>query len=145
MAQLPVNFEGVTPIFNVRDLEASIKYYVDVLGFKVEWQGGGVASVSRDGCGVFLAEGDQGHPGAWLWAGVSDAGALFAEYQTSGAKIRHPPTNFQWAYEMQVEDLDGNVLRLGSEPKENQPFGPWKDMRGDLWMPRAEGGWRRVE
>lgn len=31
---------------------------------------------------------------------------------------------------MQVEDLDGNVLRLGSEPKENQPTGEWLDMDG---------------
>jgi hypothetical protein len=28
-----------------------------------------------------------------------------------------PPTNFPWALEMHVEDPDGNVLRLGSEPK----------------------------
>jgi hypothetical protein len=28
-----------------------------------------------------------------------------------------PPTNFPWALEMQVKDPDGNVLRIGSEPK----------------------------
>ncbi len=34
-----------------------------------------------------------------------------------GVGIRLPPTNYSWALEMQVEDPDGNVLRLGSEPK----------------------------
>jgi hypothetical protein len=33
-----------------------------------------------------------------------------------------PPTNFPWALEMQVEDPDGNVLRIGSEPKTDRPF-----------------------
>ena len=28
-----------------------------------------------------------------------------------------PPTTFPWALEMQIEDPDGNVLRIGSDPK----------------------------
>jgi hypothetical protein len=62
--------------------------------------------------------------------GVDDADALLHEYRATGAKIRHAPTNYPWAYEMQVEDLDGNVLRLGSEPKTSEPAGEWLDMRG---------------
>jgi len=34
-------------------------------------------------------------------------------------------------------------LRL--EPKAGQPFGPWMDMRGDLWESLPEGGWKKVE
>ena len=50
-----VVFEGVTPILAVRNLPASIDYYVSVLGFKVDWhQPGIIASVSRDRCGIFL-------------------------------------------------------------------------------------------
>jgi hypothetical protein len=48
--------------------------------------------------------------------------------KNSGAKIRHPPTNYSWALEMQVEDLDGNVLRLGSAPRTGEPDGEWLDM-----------------
>jgi hypothetical protein len=47
---------------------------------------------------------------------------LYAEYKVNGAKIRMMPKNFPWAYEFHVEDLDGNVLRLGSEPIETMPF-----------------------
>lgn len=137
-------FEGVTPIFRIADLAASITYYVDVLGFKVRWQDAIFACVARDRCSIFLSVGDQGHPGAWAWAGVADADVLFDEYRAKGAKIRHPPSNYPWALEMQVEDLDGNVLRLGSEPKNDRPDGEWLDMDGVRWA-RSADGWTRVE
>jgi catechol 2,3-dioxygenase-like lactoylglutathione lyase family enzyme len=136
-------FEGRTPILPVRNLAASIDHYVKVLGFKVDWQGPYFASVTRGKCGLFLAEGDQGTPGTWVWVGVSDADELLKEYRGTGAKIRHAPTNYQWAYEMQVEDLDGNVLRMGSEPKEGQARGDWLDMRGQVWKAAGESGWEK--
>lgn len=140
MTSSPVNlsvvaFEGVTPILRVRDIPSSIEYYIRVLGFGLDWQSPYFASVSRGKCHIFLSRGDQGHSGGWVWIGVEDTDALLEEYRRTGAKIRHPPTNYSWAYEMQVEDIDGNVLRLGSEPKENQPFGEWLDMDGKSWPP----------
>jgi catechol 2,3-dioxygenase-like lactoylglutathione lyase family enzyme len=139
-------FEGISPILRVRSLRASIDYYVSVLGFKVDWEDPGTfASVSRGRCGIFLCEGDQGNPGAWVWIGVEDSERLFEEYSARGARIRHPPTNYRWAYEMQIEDPDGNVLRFGSEPKVDRPFGAWLDMRGDLWVRSPAGGWTHVE
>jgi catechol 2,3-dioxygenase-like lactoylglutathione lyase family enzyme len=138
------HFEGVTPIFTVRDLAVSLDYYVRILGFEIDFeQPGTFASVSRNKCGIFLCEGDQGHPGGWAWVGVSDAAALFDEYRAKGAKIRHPPTNYAWAYEMQVEDPDGNILRMGSEPLVDEPIGEWLDMHGVRWVRTPEGGWSR--
>jgi predicted enzyme related to lactoylglutathione lyase len=136
-----VAFEGVNPILRVEDLTAAVDHYVRVLGFKLDWQGpGSFASVSRGRCHVFLCQGDQGHPGTWVWIGVEDADALLEEYRGKGAKIRHQPTNYPWAYEMQVEDIDANVLRPGSQPKENQPQGEWLDMHGRRWISLPEGG-----
>ena len=141
-----VGFEGVCPILRVNSVAASIDYYVHALGFKVDWQNTGLfASVSRGSCHIFLSEGDQGHPGAWVWVGVEDVDVLFREYQATGAKIRHVPTNYLWAREMQVEDLDGNVLRLGSDPNANEPTGEWLDMGGRRWLPQAGGGWKLAE
>jgi predicted enzyme related to lactoylglutathione lyase len=48
---------------------------------------------------------------------VDDAEKLHEELKARGVAIRLPPTNFPWALEMQIEDPDGNVLRLGSEPR----------------------------
>jgi catechol 2,3-dioxygenase-like lactoylglutathione lyase family enzyme len=135
-------FAGVIPIFPVRDLGASVAYLVAILGFKADFVEA-IASVSRGRCAVFLVEGDQGHAGTWAWVGVDDVAAVHEEYLASGARIRQPPTNFPWAREMQVEDLDGNVLRLGSEPVAGQPFGPWRDMHGGLWDHAAQGRWVR--
>jgi catechol 2,3-dioxygenase-like lactoylglutathione lyase family enzyme len=141
----PVVFEGAAPILRVRDLEASVEYYVRVLGFAVDWQEPAVlASVSRGRCTVFLCEGDQGHAGGWVWVGVADARALHEEYARRGARIRHPPTNYAWALEMQVEDLDGNVLRMGSEPDEGAPAGEWLDMLGNRWV-RTGDRWTRLD
>jgi catechol 2,3-dioxygenase-like lactoylglutathione lyase family enzyme len=139
-----VCFEGMTPILRVRDLTASVEYYVQKLGFKIDWQAPYFVSVSRGRCHIFLSEGDQGNPGGWVWIGVEDAGALFEEYRAIGAKIRHPPTNYDWAYEMQVEDPDGNILRMGSEPKDGEQIGEWLDMQGGQW--KLEGGkWVKSE
>lgn len=55
------------------------------------------------------------------------------------ARIREPPTSFPWALEIRVEDPDSSVLRFGSEPTADQPFGPWMDMHGDLWEILPEG------
>jgi predicted enzyme related to lactoylglutathione lyase len=94
-------FEGATPILRVQNLAASIDHYVNVLGFKVDWNyHGNIGSVSRDRCGIFLSEGDQGNPGTWVWIGVEDVETLVEEYRAKGAKVRQPPTNFEWAYEM---------------------------------------------
>jgi predicted enzyme related to lactoylglutathione lyase len=136
------HFGGITPVFSVRDLRASVEYYVKALGFKLDFLES-IASVSRDRCAIFLVQGDQGNPGSWAWVGVDDVGAVHQEYKASGAKIRQPPTNFSWACEMQVEDPDGNVLRIGSAPKAGVPQGPWCDMRGDLWHLTPAGKWIR--
>ena len=113
--------EFIIPILNVRNLSASIDYYVNVLGFRKEWNWGDppdFGSVARDDHSIMLCEEGQGHPGTWLWIGVEDADEYYEEYKISGAKIREAPINYPWAYEFRVEDLDGHVLRIGSARKE---------------------------
>jgi catechol 2,3-dioxygenase-like lactoylglutathione lyase family enzyme len=136
-------FGGAAPIFRVARLAASLEYYVTVLGFIIDWEERGIASISRDRCCLFLCQGDQGHPGAWTWIGVGDADAVYEQLRAKGARIRHVPTNYHWALELQVEDLDGNVLRLGSEPRKGEPEGEWLDMRGETWVRSPHGGWTR--
>ncbi len=127
-------FGNVIPILRVRDAAVSRDYYVQVLGFKINFETDGFVSLSRGRWGLFLCEGDQGHPGSWVWIDGQDVDALHQEYQASGAKIRHPPTNYAWALEMQVEDLDGNILRLGSDRRPGEQDGEWLDMYGRRWL-----------
>ena len=137
------DFEGCIPILPVEDLAKSVEYYVGVLGFELDWHDPGViASVSRGRCGLFLVEHDQGHPGTWVYVGVPDAESVYKEYVARSAIIRQPATNFDWGCEVQVSDLDGNVLRMGSDRIPGKPDGPWLDMRGDRWL-RTSEGWHR--
>ena len=141
-----ITFENSVPIVRVSSLSASLAYYTKVLGFKIDWKvTTQFASISRGNSCLYLSQGDQGNPGSWFWLGVSDCEAVYREYLASGALIRNPPTNYAWALEMQVEDLDGNVLRIGSEPREDIPIGEWLDGRGVRWAPRDDGGWIRVK
>jgi len=115
-----VGVECIIPILRVNSLASSIRYYVDVLGFKVDWGGedqSTFASVSRDRRAIMLCQSEQGQAGTWMWIGVEDIEPLFAEYSGKGAKFLENPTNYPWAYEMRIEDPDGHVLRFGSEPK----------------------------
>ncbi len=145
-----IEFGGVTPILRVSDLAASIDYYVKKLGFKLNWgypDGGQsfFASVSRGRCCLFLCVGDQGHPGTWVWIDGKHVESLHTEFVASGARIRNPPTNYSWALEMQVEDLDGNILRFGSDPRKGEPDGPWLDMHGDRWIRLEDGSHRKLD
>ena len=139
-------FGNAAPILRVESLAASVEYYVTVLGFTIDWEEAPViASLSRDRCCLVLVEGDQGHPGSWAWIGVGDVEALFEELRAKGARVRHPPTNYYWGLEMQIEDLDGNVLRLASDRKQDLPNGEWLDMHGRAWMQQPDGTWTPVD
>ena len=117
--QVKNRFECIDPILRVEDMQASLRFYVDVLGFKnASWGNDDFTSISRDGQGLYLCRGGQGRGGAWLWVGVDDVRSLYEEYKAKRVKILMPPTNFLWALEMQIEDPDGNVLRMGSEPEQ---------------------------
>ena len=143
------DFGRVTPILRVADLASSVDYYTRVLGFTLNWcneDGNAFASLKRGRCDLFLTVGDQGHVGHWVWIAVADADAVCDEVRARGAKVRHPPTNYPWgSREVHIEDLDGNVLRLGSENKPGEPFGEWLDMDGVRWKPLTGGGWTRAD
>jgi catechol 2,3-dioxygenase-like lactoylglutathione lyase family enzyme len=115
----PAVVECIIPILSVKDLAASVRFYLDVLGFSLDWGDAlsTMASVSRDGKAIMLCQQSQGQPGTWIWIGVEDIEPLYRQYSASGARFQELPTNYPWAYEMRVEDPDGHVLRFGSEPR----------------------------
>jgi catechol 2,3-dioxygenase-like lactoylglutathione lyase family enzyme len=134
MTESKDNFGSPVPVFRVKDVSASIAYYVDSLGFNLQWRANdGFACVARGECSIFLTDDNQSQARMWIWIGVPDVRALHSQYVTSGAKIRNPPNNFLWALEMQIEDLDGNVLRIGSDPEEDKPLGVFRDADGVGW------------
>jgi len=117
-------FENTTPILNVADMSRSLAFYCDILGFiKAEWGSDNFTGINLDNCCIYLCKGGQGHAGTWVWIGFDgDIIELHEKLKSAGVTIKIPPTNFWWAYEMQVIDPDGHVLRFGTEPDPKLPY-----------------------
>lgn len=111
--------ENTIPIINVSDMAASQTFYEQTLGFATDWEAevdqDKVAGISRNGCVIYLCEGSQGARGSWLWMGVEHAD-YFEQVIDAGANIVQEATNYPWAYELRVQDPDGNVIRIGTGP-----------------------------
>lgn len=116
--------ENVTPILSVSDMNKSLSFYIDILGFKkAGWGDDHFTSINKDNTGLYLCKGGQGRSGTWIWIGFDgDIVALHQKLKSNGVTIKLPPTNFSWAYEMQVEDPDGHVLRFGTDPNDKETF-----------------------
>ena len=105
------------------DVEKAAAYYVDVLGFTVDWgnEQGGIAGISRDDCRLFLtnrsfreAYGNAGPILFWLNLNSKDeVDELFLEWKAAGAKVVSEPEDKEWKLrEFVVADLDGNLIRV---------------------------------
>ena len=111
-------FTCIISILNAENVPAGIEFYVEAIGFETDWEWGGppgFGSVSRGDSRIMPRQGNQVQAGTRIWIGVEDGGEFYKEYKVSGANIREVPTNYPWAHEMRVEELDNRVLRFGSE------------------------------
>ena len=126
MEKLNIRLECINPVLNVKDLNISRGYYLNVLGFEEEEWGKDAVDftcISRDGFCIYLCQGDQGQAGTWLWVGFDgDIHALHKALKANGAIMTEEPVNYPWAFEMLVEDPDGHVLRFGTGPSSDLPF-----------------------
>jgi predicted lactoylglutathione lyase len=115
--------ECTVPVLPVRDLSRSIDFYTDKLGFTVDWIGAQklAGSVSRDRCCIMLLQRQERNGPAWAWIGLEND-SLFQSFRAKGVKVHQEPRNEAWAYEMKLEDLDGNILWLGTEEKKDIPI-----------------------
>ena len=104
------------PILPVTDLRASLAYYRDQLGFKIDWDYGDppdFASVTRGDATLFLAAAPASDD-VYVWLHARQVDTLHQELVRRGATIKQPPTNMPWGVrELHVADRDGNVLRFG--------------------------------
>jgi len=116
--------ENISPILYVTDMAKSLEFYVDTLGFKkAECGDDNFTGVNRDNTGLYLCKGGQGLAGTWIWVGFDgDIFALHEKLKSKGVSIKLPPTHFSWAYEMQIQDPDGPILRFGPDPNDKEPF-----------------------
>ena len=114
--------QQVFPQLRVTNWKRTRAFYVDGLGFTVDWEhrfepGLPVfAQLTRDGLSLFLTEhsGDC-LPGGAAYLVVDDVDALFREIGGRGITPAEPPGDTEWhAREMTVVDPDGNKLRFST-------------------------------
>ena len=122
------------PVLHVASVEASLRFYVDLLGFTVPWRAEGedgradVAQVDRQGCALILAQHWPEKVGKGLMfislnvepetheAAVAALERLRAELEARGVPVK----DGHWGYRLLVvEDLDGNQLFFNYP---NEPF-----------------------
>jgi hypothetical protein len=54
------SFGSPLPVFRVKNVDASIAYYREALGFELRWRAGdGFACVAREKCSIFLTHDNQ--------------------------------------------------------------------------------------
>jgi len=112
------------PVLHVKDVGASLRFYVDRLGFTTPWRYeesgvAHVAQVDRQGCSLILADTWPEKIGRGLIfislnvepatheAAVAALDALRAELEAKGASVK----DGSWGYRLLVvDDLDGNQL-----------------------------------
>jgi len=124
--EAPRNLVSISPFFIVKDLQASIAFYRERLGFQLDFDGpaGDVyyAGVSRDGIGIMLKEilpdvlpcpNHTRHPWArWdAYIYTLDPDTLFDEFRQSGVSFVKELSFIDdglWGFE--ITDGDGYVL-----------------------------------
>lgn len=107
----------------VQDLAKSTDYYVSVLGLQIDFTAPGWSFMSRGSFRVMLGECSDAIPphtlGDHSWYGyitVSDASALFGEYQSAGAEFTQPLADKPWGMrEFGVRTIDGHRIMFGQE------------------------------
>ena len=107
----------------VPDLARSTDYYTSVLGLRIDFEAPGWSFLSRGRFRVMLGECTEATPpkelGDHSWYGyvtVSDASALFAEYQRAGAEFTQQLSDKPWGMrEFGIRTIDGHRLMFGQE------------------------------
>lgn len=107
------------PVLAVDDLDESIRYYRDRLGFELAWIWGdppAVACVTRDDVELNLARrGDNGSRGACrVYVRLTDVDEYFEECRRNRVILIRPPTDQPHGMrDFAVTDPSGNQLEFG--------------------------------
>jgi uncharacterized glyoxalase superfamily protein PhnB len=117
------HFPNAVPEIPVTNVEKAAEYYVNALGFHLDWHNGqdGIAGISQGECRMFLTDaafrqhyGSAGPVMVWLnLESKQEVDELYHRWAEAGAKILAEPEDKPWHLrEFRVADLDGNQLRV---------------------------------
>ncbi len=113
---------GSATTFQVSNLDASLKFYTEKLGFSEQFRFGDYAGVEYEGVQIHLS-GSQatnkrqvGQGGIYIFCDGVDS--YYAEVTAKGVTIQAPPKDHaNGMRDLVIEDPDGNLLGVGEESK----------------------------
>lgn len=111
---------GSATTFHVSNLDASLKYYTEVLGFSERFRFGDYAGVQYGEIQIHLSGPDAtnkkqvGQGGIYIFS--DDVAGYHAEVTAKGARTQAPPKNYDYGMrDFVIEDPDGNLIGIGQE------------------------------
>lgn len=111
-----MKFEKSNPILYSSDVNRSIRYYTEILGFENSWVWGNptdFGGIVKDDVEIFFCLNGQGSEGTWLAIILDNVDEYYETIKAKGANIISPPTSHEWNMrEMLVKDPDGHILSL---------------------------------
>jgi len=118
--------QTVIPQLRIRDAARSLPFYLQGLGFQIDWEhrfDAGLplfAQISREGQTLFLTEhSGEGEVGAVVYLMVPDVDACAAAFRAAGLTDFEGPQDTPWGTrEMRLRDPDGNHLRWATHSDE---------------------------
>jgi catechol 2,3-dioxygenase-like lactoylglutathione lyase family enzyme len=110
-------------VLAVHSLSASVAFYRDVLGMKIDFEPPGWCFLSRDNFAVMLGEcpdalaaRDLGDHSYFAYVTVSDAGALCQEFSSRAVEFIKPLNDEPWGMrEFGIRTVDGHRIMFGQE------------------------------
>jgi glyoxylase I family protein len=118
-------FRPVAVRYQVKDVDRSIGFYTEHLGFKLDRQAGPVGLISNDGFQIWLSgpgasgsrplpDGRTQEPGGSnrLALEVDDLPSVIAEMKKAGLHFRNEMEEGPGGKQIQLEDPDGNPIEL---------------------------------
>lgn len=116
------NLKGASAVLAVDDLQETLEWYSEKLGFDAKFTWGEpafFAIVQRDHVAIHLSEReDTSQPiaPATLYVFCEDVDALYEEFHRNGVEMFQPPQDMEYGMrEIDLRDMNGHFLTFGQE------------------------------
>jgi predicted enzyme related to lactoylglutathione lyase len=112
----PKQFIQGAPVLHVPDVEATARYYRDVLGFIWDFGDDTYSVVWRDNSAIHFVKDDRAPSGVHLFQWIRDVDAYHKEIVNRGAEITGAPTDQPYGIrELAVRDINGIGIVFGQD------------------------------
>src|SRR5215213_185626 len=118
----PLKIHSTVPVIATDDIESSIAYYINVLGFAFDFKygeptvyagvKGGSAELyfTKDAALVNTLKEESFYPEIFIW--IEDAATSFQEHTSKGAELVEPVSDRPWgAKQYVIRDINGYHLK----------------------------------